>query len=1292
MKRLTNQLVVALCVMSAGLFSSSALAQCSVQMCPCPDGPDGSGGIVLDKTLHMLSGQDINAAAFDPKTGQIVFISDGEVSAQTQVNVDDLVVAARAVLGFGTNQGGTVDPSVSFSTDSWNRSKRDGKMDVVFSGSIGDSYFGMAMYEADYLLKMLGHGVYIDDSGAVTLLNTVPDLINLGYKSSAERIFEQQIDAVDGNGKSVVFQYWIAPDYVGLEQYSAGNTLNDEKSFRFERDSSDAIKVTMKVFYRLLDATGKIIVDEDGVAKNEYVIAVADADGNVPTGKFIDQRLVNVAAGFSENLSQNYEAYSVMPGGEALARLKQLAKIVAILRWVRDSDIPMDLSYLANYKTTAVDVPKYVDMVQLCADESYAIDTTKSGAYVAQSCSHAIVGGVSYAEENTKTDLTTEDSFFAPLRQTLGASNQLVTSIDSMSFPTTINDASGNPVVHSAIAQSVVPIAKDGQLSFGGNDLVFDYKGTTAGLVRYYDSFSSRVGGFGPGWSEFPYLLSFPNGDLMLTPQNKINKPADELFCAGEATEHVVAEPYIIFRDYVAGKNLRFTISDWSCSEDGNNKVPLYLSDSTNDRIYRVLIDDNYIYIYEQRNGNNLITRGVLFTPRYVDFESKPWKVFGSSASGGLEELVTYGYNSNAELINIMAGDGVSTPFREVTLNYTNGHIDSATLDTPSGMRRASYGYDGENRLNSINLPNGRLLSTVYGAALEGKPGEFHPSTMLAEMRDETMAEDIFITDANSNLENRVTDTTPEGNAVLNQTVNYDLTANSVTTNNAVLGSLAMVRNADNRLDTVVRSGMANGQPVSQTMIDYDFNHVGNPLAGPSDVTNIRNKVSKYEYDAQGNITKITDPKDRITTIERGVIVTGDAVVVVTDPKFRKSAVVYDEIGRVKAVYPRVLNVSEVDGVYTGDPLNGYVINYNYNVSSGRLDSISNDLAGFQSTYPWLSSAEISNILAYDEAGRATQITSAMGAKSIYQFDDFGRVETAQGPTDIQPVSYQYHDSGLAQDALSSVSTPIGKTSVSVDVKNRQRSVTDARGITTTTIYNRKNQIDRVVEVGPKAKTVLTTQYLYDDFGKLDRKIMPNGMHVSYDYDWLGRLSGMAEHEGDAATSGNNNPTTNATPPSSTLVLAGGSFTGSVTATDSDFGDSLSYSVVNGPDGLVIDPQTGAISWTPTVGQVGEHTIIVQVSDSKGGLDTVMFTILVDDTVLAGTDNCANVPNPDQRDTDGDGIGNACDADFNNDGLVNFADLATFKSVFGTTNPDADLNGDGMVDENDLEILKSLFE
>ncbi|HEX7174707.1 MAG TPA: thrombospondin type 3 repeat-containing protein [Pyrinomonadaceae bacterium] len=60
-------------------------------------------------------------------------------------------------------------------------------------------------------------------------------------------------------------------------------------------------------------------------------------------------------------------------------------------------------------------------------------------------------------------------------------------------------------------------------------------------------------------------------------------------------------------------------------------------------------------------------------------------------------------------------------------------------------------------------------------------------------------------------------------------------------------------------------------------------------------------------------------------------------------------------------------------------------------------------------------------------------------------------------------------------------------------------------------------------------------------------------------------------------------------------------------------------------------------------------------------------------------DNCDFTANPDQADADGDGIGNACESDDDNDGVPDTADNCPL-----TPNPNqADFDGDGIGDTCD---------
>jgi len=81
------------------------------------------------------------------------------------------------------------------------------------------------------------------------------------------------------------------------------------------------------------------------------------------------------------------------------------------------------------------------------------------------------------------------------------------------------------------------------------------------------------------------------------------------------------------------------------------------------------------------------------------------------------------------------------------------------------------------------------------------------------------------------------------------------------------------------------------------------------------------------------------------------------------------------------------------------------------------------------------------------------------------------------------------------------------------------------------------------------------------------------------------------------------------------------------------------------------------------------------------------------DGVCDATDNCINVANPDQWDTNGDGIGNLCDCDFNNDNFCGGPDFTLFIGCFNrptggnATCEAADMNGDGFVGGPDFTLF-----
>jgi len=133
--------------------------------------------------------------------------------------------------------------------------------------------------------------------------------------------------------------------------------------------------------------------------------------------------------------------------------------------------------------------------------------------------------------------------------------------------------------------------------------------------------------------------------------------------------------------------------------------------------------------------------------------------------------------------------------------------------------------------------------------------------------------------------------------------------------------------------------------------------------------------------------------------------------------------------------------------------------------------------------------------------------------------------------------------------------------------------------------------------------------------------------------------------------------------------------------------------------------------FTWDIPQVGEYRIFARAIDSFGNVQReewgdfgwrgfrVRVTVDYDndsDGVANSIDNCPNDYNPSQADSDGDGIGNVCDADCPNlDGLnpINFIDFSVFAGnwLLIDVGLAGDFNMDGIVDVNDLDVFSDYW-
>lgn len=134
------------------------------------------------------------------------------------------------------------------------------------------------------------------------------------------------------------------------------------------------------------------------------------------------------------------------------------------------------------------------------------------------------------------------------------------------------------------------------------------------------------------------------------------------------------------------------------------------------------------------------------------------------------------------------------------------------------------------------------------------------------------------------------------------------------------------------------------------------------------------------------------------------------------------------------------------------------------------------------------------------------------------------------------------------------------------------------------------------------------------------------------------------------------------------------------------------------------DLHTGSVTWGGSAGLSINGVPVANFDvQSAAGVNWVQPIPAGDydmDAIANIADNCLLEANPGQNDTDGDGIGNACDPDITpqpNDCFVDFSDLAALKLAFFSSsgasnwNADADFDGSGMIDFIDLSVMKAFF-
>ncbi|MFT3831053.1 MAG: Ig-like domain-containing protein [Opitutaceae bacterium] len=394
------------------------------------------------------------------------------------------------------------------------------------------------------------------------------------------------------------------------------------------------------------------------------------------------------------------------------------------------------------------------------------------------------------------------------------------------------------------------------------------------------------------------------------------------------------------------------------------------------------------------------------------------------------------------------------------TVYGPGGRIESVTESTADGDRRTGYAYDVNGHLTTVTHPD--RATTGYSYAADGR---------LLSMTDarggvttysyNDTAHIVYVTDPVGSTNTRTYD--PLGNLLsekdaLGHATTYvydelgrrtkvtDALGNSTTFAYDLAGNLVSAADPLGRVASY--SGYdANNRPAR-------FELTGSALAPGSAATG-------YAYDALGNRTALIDPVGRKTTFA------------------------YDQLSRL----------------------------YSTMLPSGLVRSTRYDVAGNELARHEYDPADIAGARTvrqtFDAGNRLLTrilppLVTAFGERPTvpeehFTYDGFGRLATHR---DVRLATTSYSYDGVT-DRVSSVALPGGGLrSFEYDAMANPVSTTDARGTTTTQVFDASQRLKKRMVAGAR-----TTTYGYDAVGNLTSVGHPSGQTIANTFDALRRLT-----------------------------------------------------------------------------------------------------------------------------------------------------------------------------------------
>jgi len=875
----------------------------------------GYGGVSLSKTASiLLKATDIEGAAYDQATGQIIFYGKQNTSLP-EMHIDDLAVAVRSIYGMGDKS--PQNPGVSINTES---SEIPGQVKVRYDGATQDTRFGLTMFDADRLLKGLTIGE--DNETGQPISSNLP-----GFKSYFDLMFESNL--TDGNFHERV---WFEPEKVILKRSSNGDSMVFDE-------------VKMKVLAKARDAN---------------------------TGEEMEPSQPGIQ--FSTFLTENYDAIS--DEYPVLKELKRLGKITAVVKWIQENNIPLDLSFLEEYSPELVNTPDYTNKHTVVRQSGNRILTTE--------------GGIKY--------FLNEDNFSQ--NRDAQADAIMQTAIDGRPNEGEFYwDFTQQGEQYIAIAQSLTKSKKDGNFAWNEVDLSYPAPGDLSlTFIRYYDSFNEHDIGFGKGWYATPFGVRFPGKLLELT------------FGAEPAISKVAHYDFYI---RVGNKEELYTVSGLTADQN-----VVYLSES---KLHQVVFDEaNNLYKYTNHGINQTVSfdlsgkltqitdkNGLSLRYNYIDVDGQSildsiahssrrkislirnssGQITQTASPGG--KATSYTYDSNKRLVKVKISSNTSTQYSYNNYGLLNKVKNSA------GNIVASVSYDDYNRAHNVAFGTTSSQQRNFDLAarkttVSNEKGldttSYYDSKYRLLTAYDGLSRQIDFEYQSSFGPTRQVD--PRGSST---SIVYDSRGNINELSTHYEDKWRSYYNTSNLLN-YIQNPLGNG-------VYYTYDRKGRVLytyhnaqlekntngAETGQILYDPNNKTEYEYDLSGNATAYIDPRGKrweFTYNSDGLLITSKT------PSGRTTSREYDQHARLERIYDSFGDIvsyqyDDNDRV-TSTIVSGSKVVYTYN-ANGNV-ATQQDARGFITYFH------------YDEDDRLVQVTDAIGGQTTYQYDHSGNLKSITLP------------------------------------------------------------------------------------------------------------------------------------------------------------------------------------------------------------------------------------------------------------------------------------------------------